>query len=388
MKRTTGGIFLLLLTALALIFALSGCTEKKAREVGAADEATVMRFCDEIFASTYRIRVTDAPADGRVDEYDCAGKPASALNGSVAQSLAQRCESSDWTAATVQDWEKIQGGLTVEFTNGAYMLRIVPGERVLCLEDEETIYYIEDDSARASSFLFTLAQGAESERIYALCVDGAETDYQAIANELSRQFAKNLNAAPRWFENKPQAAAAVGDRTVFDAYYGEDYPNFCCSFGVMLRFEEDESAQRYNWEAGSGMIEPTGEGEYGDYFSWGLAADVCKNEEGVWYLEGTWTGGGCVWLPGIGRSIDSEQQLATAEELFASWFLTKGESREWRLPNMIYARPAEEFRAAFAALDEKRQEELETGLRAVWDAPLYEDYFPGGFDARLGRSAE
>ena len=64
-----------------------------------------------------------------------------------------------------------------------------------------------------------------------------------------------------------------------------------------------ESSQRYQWEAGSGMIEPTGEGEYGDYYGWGMAADACRDEAGNWYIDGTWTGGGAVWLPQIGRSL-------------------------------------------------------------------------------------
>ena len=46
---------------------------------------------------------------------------------------------------------------------------------------------------------------------------------------------------------------------VFDAYYGTDYPNFCFGFGVMMRFDDPESSQRYQWEAASGMNEPTGE---------------------------------------------------------------------------------------------------------------------------------
>ena len=57
-------------------------------------------------------------------------------------------------------------------------------------------------------------------------------------------------------------------------------------------------------------------------------------------------------------------------------------SHEWRLPNMIYARPGAELRKAFAELTPEQAAELETGLRAVWDDPLYAESFPGGFDAK------
>ena len=83
--------------------------------------------------------------------------------------------------------------------------------------------------------------------------------------------------------------------------------------------------------------------------------------------------GGAVWLPQIGRSLDSGQQEATAAQLMDCWFLSAGESHEWRLPNMIYARPGAELRKAFAELTPEQAAELEAGLRAVWDDPLYEE---------------
>ena len=106
-------------------------------------------------------------------------------------------------------------------------------------------------------------------------------------------------------------------------------------------------------------------------------------KEGDWYIEGTWTGGGGVRLPYIGRSWDSGQQTVTASQLAECWFLSAGESHEWRLPNMIYARPSAELREMLAALTPEQAAELEAGLRAVWDDPLYADMFPGGFDAKL-----
>lgn len=114
-----------------------------------------------------------------------------------------------------------------------------------------------------------------------------------------------------------------------------------------------------------------------------MGADACKDEKGNWYIEGTWTGGGGVRLPYIGRDWDSEQQTATVSQLVECWFLAEGEPREWRLPNMLYARPGAELRKAFAELTPEQAAELETGLRAVWDDPLYAESFPGGYDAKL-----
>ena len=50
---------------------------------------------------------------------------------------------------------------------------------------------------------------------------------------------------------------------------------------------------------------------------------------------------------------------------------------------MIYARPSAELREMLAALTPEQAAELEAGLRAVWDDPLYADMFPGGYDAKL-----
>lgn len=81
MKKTTGWIVLPVMTALALLLALSGCAQEQENTAQSDAQAkeTVLRFCDEIFGSaadagtaeTYHIRVTDALNGGRVDEYDC-----------------------------------------------------------------------------------------------------------------------------------------------------------------------------------------------------------------------------------------------------------------------------------------------------------------------------
>lgn len=407
MKKTTSRILLSALTVLALL-SLSGCAQEKEENTKQSDpqaREAILQCCETIFGSmeetgTYHIRVTDEQDGGRVDEYDCprgAGKRG--YDSSPVYALTEPSMYGDepWYAAVEQDWDDCRNGIVAEISYGEDAIAFIPpwgamkpdaeyehsGGNVLRLtRNGETTYY-KSSTTHAAQLLFGYAQDAVMKELYDLHVPGTETDYENIANEFCAQFAAGLNAAPHWFSGKPDDAAAAVKERVFDAYYGTDYPNFCFGFGVMMRFDDPESSQRYQWEAGSGMIEPTGEGEYGDYYGWGMAADACRDEAGNWYIDGTWTGGGAVWLPQIGRSLDSGQQEATAAQLIDCWFLTTGEAREWRIPNMIYNRPSAELREALASLAPEQAAELEKGLREVWDDPLHADMFLGGYDAKL-----
>ena len=201
--------------------------------------------------------------------------------------------------------------------------------------------------------------------------------YPVSRAESRESFARLMERYPQ-----PEQVPTYAEETV--AVYPADKNNLPYDVEIRtLRFDEPESSRRYGWEAGSGMIEPSGEGEYGDYYRWVVGADACKNEEGDWYIEGTWTGGGGVRLPYIGRDWDSGQQTATTSQLVECWLLSAGESHEWRLPNMIYNRPSAELREALASLAPEQAVELEKGLRKVWDDPLHADMFPGGYDAKL-----
>ncbi len=406
MKKTTSRILLSALTVLALL-TLGGCAQKKEENTKQNDpqaREAILQCCEAIFGGaeetgTYHIRVTDERDGGRVDEYDCPrGGDGQGYGNSPVYALSEPSMYGDepWYEATEQDWDDCRNGIVAEISYGADAIAFIPpwgtmktdaerehpGGNVLRLtRNGETTYY-KSSTAHAAQLFFGYAQDAVMKELYDLHVPGTETDYENIANEFCAQFAAGLNAAPRWFSGKPDDAAAAVKERVFDAYYGTDYPNFCFGFGVMMRFDDPESSQRYQWEAGSGMSEPTGEGEYGDYYGWGMAADACRDEAGNWYIDGTWTGGGAVWLPQIGRSLDSDQQEATAAQLIDSWFLTTGEAHEWRIPNMLYGRPSAELREAMAALPSVQAAELETGLRALWDDPLYGEVYPGGFDAK------
>lgn len=408
MKKTTSRILLSALTVLALL-SLSGCAQEKEENTEENDpqaREAILQCCETIFGSaeetaTYHIRVTDEQDGGRVDEYNCPrGADEQGYGNSPVYALTEPSMYGDepWYAAVEQDWDDCRNGIVAEISYGEDAIAFIPpwgamkpdaeyehpGGNVLRLtRNGETTYY-KSSTTHAAQLLFGYAQDAVMKELYDLHVPGTETDYENIANEFCAQFAANLNATPCWYYRKPDDAAVQElSSRVFDAYYGEEDPNFCFEFGAMLRFDEPESSRRYGWEAGSGMIEPSGEGEYGDYYRWVVGADACKNEEGDWYIEGTWTGGGGVRLPYIGRDWDSGQQTATTSQLVECWLLSAGESHEWRLPNMIYNRPSAELREALASLAPEQAAELEKGLREVWDDPLHADMFPGGYDAKL-----
>lgn len=323
MKKTTSRILLSALTVLALL-SLSGCAQEKEENTEENDpqaREAILQCCETIFGSaeetaTYHIRVTDEQDGGRVDEYNCPrGADEQGYGNSPVYALTEPSMYGDepWYAAVEQDWDDCRNGIVAEISYGEDAIAFIPpwgamkpdaeyehpGGNVLRLtRNGETTYY-KSSTTHAAQLLFGYAQDAVMKELYDLHVPGTETDYENIANEFCAQFAAGLNAAPRWFSGKPDDAAAAVKERVFDAYYGTDYPNFCFGFGVMMRFDDPESSQRYQWEAGSGMIEPTGEGEYGDYYGWGMAADACRDEAGNWYIDGTWTGGGAVWLPQI-----------------------------------------------------------------------------------------
>ena len=321
MKKTTSRILLSALTVLALL-TLGGCAQEKGENAEQNDpqaQEAVLHCCEAIFGSaeetgTYHIRVTDERDGGCVDEYDCPrGADERGYDNSPVYALSEPSMYGDepWYMAAERDWDDCRNGVVAEFSYGEDAIAFIPpwgamktdaayehpGGNVLRLtRNGETTYY-KSSTAYAAQLLFGYAQDAVMKELYDLHVPGTETDYENIANEFCAQFAAGLNAAPRWFGGKPDDAAAVVKERVFDAYYGTDYPNFCFGFGVMMRFDDPASSQRYQWEAGSGMSEPTGEGKYGDYYGWGMAADACRDEAGNWYVDGTWTGGGAVWLP-------------------------------------------------------------------------------------------
>ena len=269
MKKATSCIWLITLTALALL-SLGGCAQEKEENTEENDpqaREAILQCCELIFGSAeetgnYHIRVTDERDGGRVDEYDCPrGADEQGYGNSPVYALSEPSMYGDepWYAAAEQDWDDCRNGVVAEISYGKDAIAFIPpwgaiktdaeyehpGGNVLRLtQNGETTYY-KSNTAHAAQLLFGYAQEAVMEKLYDLHVPGTETDYENIANEFCAQFAANLNATPCWYYRKPDDAAVQElSSRVFDAYYGEEDPNFCFEFGAMLRFDEPESSRR------------------------------------------------------------------------------------------------------------------------------------------------
>lgn len=192
-------------------------------------------------------------------------------------------------------------------------------------------------------------------------VDGQETDYAVIAQKLTEQYASVVLARPAWH---PQAVLDVVpvEAEVFDAYYGEDNPNFCFTLILYVKISEE---QRNGWEVGSGLGEPLDGGDYAGYYHWGREAYVEQNENGNWYLEGLNTGGTSVQLPVPPRE-------ATIEQLMEMYFLTEGFTHYHRLPYCLAELPVDEVVAQLEQLEEPLREDLTDALLAFVEE--YPDY--------------
>ena len=187
--------------------------------------------------------------------------------------------------------------------------------------------------------------------LYTCSVDGSETDYEGIAQALSEQFVQVLLDRPGWCDNRTQDAKVSGT-DVYDAYYGEDMPNFCFGIGLRLKLSEE---QVFFWEAGSGLAAPPSSGEFAGYYGCGYEVGVCKGEDGRWRMGGFNSGGCRVRLP-----VPPEE--ATAQQLAEVFFLTSGFHRDWRIPYALAEKPLAEVREALELLDPERREELTAAI--------------------------
>ena len=108
------------------------------------------------------------------------------------------------------------------------------------------------------------------------------------------------------------------------AYFGKGTENFCAGFGFYLSSEMGGS----DWEAGTGLMEPTDEA-YAGWWSWGTGADFARNEDGDWYCTGTYTGG--EWLRYPTRLEDS-----TLEQMvYYFYHTTPGHAHDYLIPYYI-----------------------------------------------------
>ncbi len=261
--------------------------------------------------------------------------------------------------------------------NNRYSFRFENENGVLTVYSDENRLELEVDGVRtvwlcsARSFgsygntseLFTVfrsyAEKAEYAHIKDNCtVSKEETDYAVIAEKLAQQYAESILQRPDWYVQQAEDVRLV-ETEVFDAYYGEDHPNFCFTIELALKLNAEQT--RY-WEAGSGLDDPLPDGPNAGYYRWARQVSAEQGTDGVWHIGDFATGGASVALP-------VAMHEATIQELFQCYFLTEGFSHDWLLYELSQ-RPLEQVTRGMEALPEMQHQQLRAGiLQMIQDNP-------------------
>ena len=264
-----------------------------------------------------------------------------------------------WSAASAADWAAQVGAmgeddllLEMASPDGATGLRCCTAGDVIAWTAAGGTSYahaaVLPDQEPVSGLLRGIAEDALRDAAFsAPTVDGAETDYEEVARQLSEAMAENVRAVPDWVAWKPLDFQASG-ASVFDAYYGEP-ENFCAGMGFRLLVDDPYGEMANSWQAGAGLGEPDADGYYG----YGGEASIQKNEDGDWTCDGLATGGSAVTLP-----LSGSGEEVPLSELVDAFFLTEGFSHDWLLPNYILDHPAEDMTALPALLDDRTDAEV------------------------------
>lgn len=305
---------------------------------------------------TFTLDILDAAAED-AEFLTFSITPESAWNVAGRENLfpdSYRWEPASASTFGVQWTDMENRGLCFTMTapDGETALRCCTGrDAVMWNVDGEAHYAlvtaVEDGGPGLDDLLRGIAEDALREAAFsAPTVDGAETDYAAIARQLNEAMAENVRSVPDWVTWKPLDFQASG-ASVFDAYYGQP-ENFCAGLGFRLLVDDPYGERANSWQAGAGLGEPDADGYYG----WGGAAAIRKNADGNWCCDGLATGGSSVELP-----LSAPGAEAPLSELVDAFFLTEGESHDWLVPYYILEHPAEDMAALPALLDQRTEEE-------------------------------
>lgn len=328
-------------------------------------------------AGPYTLTATDQ-ATGRVDVYRNRWPEAFyGLDSTPGDRLAMAFT---WTQAA---GDVPDSGYTLRFENAGTAITVWSGAEALQIErgGEATLYQAATpDRPRESEFsqVFQVFQPYAAEAEYAreltgVCsVDGSETDYDAVAGQLTELWAQALRNRPGWYGQSAQDVQP-GASSVFDAYYGEDNPNFCFHLNVYLKLTPEQTDM---WQAGSGLDDPIAEGEYRGWYGYGREACAAKGADGNWRLTGLNTGGSSVNLP-VDLFREDAMEDVSADGLISLYFRTSGFTHDYLLLNRMTEKPLEEVKSAMAALPTEERRELRRGILAFIDE--YPDH--GGWTA-------
>ena len=194
-----------------------------------------------------------------------------------------------------------------------------------------------------------------------VAVPGTVTDYAEAAWQISEQYAALLPDRPSWCAWAAPYAAEARFISLFDVYYGEDFPNFCFTMTLVLDLDETNMGW---FMAGPGAERIEGEKYAGwDHLGWyrWWSQVTVGLVDGQWRILDMGSGGAHVWLPeGVGWDFPDEQ-LST-EQLVRLYCLTWGETHDWRLLHALAQKPTEEIRAEMEKLDEEGRYALLRGM--------------------------
>lgn len=273
-----------------------------------------------------------------------------------------------WSAAEEGDWTaQVESGgylLGLHSADGLTALRCCSGGDIVMVVERGKEVYLRARSAGSGSLYESLAVVAEEavdSSIWSVTAPGSLSPWEA-AQVMVERVAENYRNMPDWVEWKPldvQANAAQ----VFDAYFGQP-EQFCAGFGLRVKVEDVMDGRYGYWQAGAGLGEMDSEG----YCGYGAQVHAEKNAEGDWAFLGRGSGGGGVRLP----RKEGEDSL---ELLVGDYFLTWGESHDWRIPSAILERSESEMAELPAILARRGQQEAKALCAALGQCLREYDYW-------------
>ena len=366
-----------LLVAMAASFTVPGGREVFS-SAGASQSPQPLSLEEQLCAAADRIfgteglRGTDflisVEANGRLDEYTYPSTRF--MVPSVQNSMAYRMKTDYvWRPFTESEAASLladQTGPVLRIRTEEAGFTVYGAENLLLwVEGDGTEHWLrpepkgDDISPLYDWFLGYAVQSEMTEKFYdRIAVPGTVTDFEEVARQVSEQYAVLLLDRPDWCPYAAPYGAGVLSAALFDAYYGEDYPNFC--FIMRLALDVDEKNEGW-YQAGPGLGAVLEEGPYAGWRPWWLQTTVGL-VDGTWRRLAAGTGGACVWLPyGVGYDFPAEHDL-TAEQLMELYFLTGGESRDWRVMHALALKPAEEVLQAMEKLSGEERQALLEGM--------------------------
>ena len=322
---------------------------------------------DDTWQSMGQYTLTTTQADGRVDTYVFEPEMFFSLGLTPGYQVANNYE---WTQVDESQWTGLEGNeYSFRFANERYAFTVYSHEEKMELQvNGVTLYFAGTpgwgDSSGSTMYARFRPYAETALRQYErdICqVSGSETEYALIAQGLAEQYAKMVLDRPTWADFLA-IDFRVGSAEMYDAYYGQDMPNFVFRMTYYLKVTE---RQRNFWETGSGLTEPSGSGLYGDYFRDGRYVYVVKSEDGNWHMAGMATGGATATLPGA-------LEDATTGQMIEWYFLTEGWTHDWRILYYLAEKPLEEIKEQLNGLEtEQRQELTDALLEYVTAYPNY-----------------